>query len=130
MVSGSFLPQKPFQLLTFPTGSLIGAWPTAAKIAVGAAAGTAATVAVLGAKQALEQFNKQQAQTQAASGGYTINVQPGGTANLSGTTTGTAQAETEQTSDQTAEQKQPDYAQLLILGALAIGGLYLLGRRK
>lgn len=121
-----FLPMKKWQILTIPSAGVSG---NLGKIALATGIGAVAGATILGTKTALEQQQQQKASTSATTGGYQITVEKGGTAYLSGTTTGTATAQTEQEQKQQAEQKQPDYMQYLIIGGLIIGAIMLLKRK-
>jgi hypothetical protein len=127
-----FLPQKNWQIMTIPGGSVLGTAGMGTKIALAVGGATAGALLLGGAKQYLSQKQEQEAVTRAETGGYTIQVEPGGTANIYQPTTGKAQATSQQDQAQEGgqEAKTTDYTQLLLIGGLIIGGLYFLKKRK
>ena len=70
-----------------------------------------------------QQTQQQQQQAQAQTGGYKIIALPGSEVTLKGTTTGNANVD--QAQDQDAKAESPNYMQWLLIGGLALAGLYI-----
>ena len=121
-MASAFLPTKKIfgirPILTLPTGSVSG---FTKGVLVGTGAGLLGGMAFFGTKQMLEQQQKQLATT----GGYVIYAYPESQVSVTEPTTGSITQEAQQK----AEQKQePNYLQLLFLGLLGLGAMYILKR--
>jgi len=118
----AFLLKPKWQILAIPGGGVMSGSSGVAKVAIAVGATALATTALLGAKQYLSQDQEQKATT----GSYFIYAQPGSQVSLEKPTTGSIAQE--QTA--TATQSQPDYMQIILVGALVIGAIYILKGRK
>lgn len=115
-------------IFTAPGTAAVGSWGTAAKVIAAGGLAATATYALLGSKTA-----QQQTQSAAQTGSaiaepkWQVDVKPGGTATFYGAG-GTPQVT--QGIDQAQEQKAttPDYMGMILIGALAIGGLIILNK--
>jgi hypothetical protein len=104
-------------------GAVLG---TPVKMALVLGGGIVASTLLLGAKQYLSQKQVQQAVATAPTEYKFYQVPGGGSQVVNNPSGGTAT--TSQKENQTATQSQPDYMQMLLIGALAIGGIFLLSK--
>ena len=123
----AFLPQKPWQILAIPGGAT-GSGITAGKIAVAAGAATVAGLILWGSKQYLEQKQQQTGIATAPTDYFFYQTPGGGPINVYNPAGGTATTTQEQ--KQEATQSTPDYMQIILIGALAIGALYIMTKRS
>jgi len=122
MTGGAFLKKPSWSLLAMPTGQIGTSWGTAGKTAIAVGLGAVAGATLLGTKNMLDQQQTQGAKT----GGFIVYAQPGSQVTLNEPKTGDIQQEQKQQ----AEQKPTDYMQIVLIGALVIGAIYMLKGQK
>ena len=110
-------------------GGAVGSWGTAAKVIGAAGLAATATYALFGSKTNQVQSSQIDQKADAiAKPFYTIDIKPGGVANLYGAGGTPTVSQTAKT-DQTQTVPPPtDYMQIILIGALAIGGLLVLNK--
>lgn len=97
------------------------------KVAIGVGGGFLAGATLLGGKQYLDQQQRQSAKAWAGTQYHFYQTKGGGSQIIERASGGTATVD--QTQEQTATQSTPDYLQMLLLGGLLIGALFMLRKK-